>query len=85
MRAACPDLRAASDQLERTLPAPDAGVTAALQDGVDNFRSLSQLCVNASPSMSDAERDQMERYLDDGGGRMCDAYETMGLETDCRG
>lgn len=83
-RARCPDLRAASDQLERELPSPDQQVTAALQDGIDNFRSLAQLCVNASPAMSQAEQRQMRNYLDVGGSRMCDAYELMGLNTNCR-
>lgn len=83
-RARCPDLRAASDQLERQLPSPDPEVTAALQDGIDNFRSLAQLCVNASPAMSQAEQQQMRNYLDTGGSRMCDAYELMGLNTNCR-
>lgn len=83
-RAKCPDLRAASDKLERTLPAPNPEVTAALQDGIDNYRSLVQLCANVDPTMSDAEIAQMESYIDVGSSRMCDAYELMGLDTNCR-
>lgn len=85
VRATCPDLRAASDQLERTLPSPRSDVTAALQDGVDDFRSVAMLCVNADLTMSPVEREQMGFYLDRGAARMCDAYELMGLDTGCRG
>lgn len=85
IRATCPDLRAASDALDRALPSPDPEVTSALQDAVDNWRSLSQMCSNIAPPVSDAEMQQMNEYLDTGGTRMCDAYELMGLDTGCRG
>jgi hypothetical protein len=84
LHSGCADLRQAVDQLERQLPSPDRQLDAAFQDAIDNYRSLSQLCMTIGPTSTKADIDQMQPYLDTGSGRMCDAYGIMGLDVRCR-
>jgi hypothetical protein len=79
MHVGCTDVRSAADGLERQLPSPDGQVNAALHDTIDNFRSMSQICMTLGPLSNVAEIQSMRRYMDAGADRMNDAFDLMGL------
>lgn len=76
MHVNCTHLRSTVDKLERTLPSPNRDVTAALQDSIDDFRSLTQLCMTINPSSTD-EVKAMSDLVDHGSQRMTDAFNLM--------
>jgi hypothetical protein len=75
MRVGCTRLSTSVDHLERDLPSPDQQVNSALQDTIDDFRSLSQLCMTLN---STAEIAEMQRLVDRGSQRMTHAFDLMG-------
>lgn len=80
MRIGCTNLRSAIDKLERKLPTPDDQATDALHDSIDDWRSLSQLCMTLGASSTDAEFNQMSTYLHDGEAHRQTAYDRLGLQ-----
>jgi hypothetical protein len=76
MRVNCTRLRTSVDHLERQLPSPDTQVNDALQDTIDDFRALAQLCMTVTPT-SDTELNEMGRLINRGGQRMSEAFDLM--------
>lgn len=79
MRVNCTRLRSSVDQLERALPSPDTAVNTALQGSIDDFRSLSQLCMTITPGSGNEEIDAMGDLVDSGSDHLYDAFDLMGL------
>lgn len=65
-RAGCRELADHVDALDAKLPAPDAEVTAHLQEVVEQFTLFARLCQRLNPYTTNAELDEMTVYRDKG-------------------
>lgn len=80
IREHCTTLKTAIDRIESQLPAPDAAVDDALQEGVDNYRWFAELCVTITPDSSASEFNRLNTYLERGDARIRDALALMGID-----
>ncbi|MEV0673585.1 hypothetical protein [Mycobacterium sp. NPDC050441] len=63
---ACTDLRRYVDSTQpKVLPGPDVAVNNALQEGLDDFRSMADQCVELTPANSSARLTKLGATMDE--------------------
>lgn len=77
MRIGCTQLRSSVDALERDLPSPNPKVDTALHGALDDYRSVSQLCMTIRPGSTE-EVTAMSDLIDSGTKHMKTAINLMG-------